>query len=574
MKIRVLVPVWAVSLSSLALAQAPLYDIPGTPGGGVHGLSAIRDLDGDGVNDLLVGSKFGDGLVADSGIVRVISGKTSQAILTLKGEHTNDFFGSSVAALEDITGDGKDEVIVGAPGYDSSNQDAGAAYVFSGATGALLTKIVGIGADDEFGHCVCAIGDYNLDGKADFAVGAPKGWDLSIFSNGGYVYVYSGATFFKLNALGGGFDGGQNFEDFGTSIARVGDLNGDGRDEFTIGAPSYDTSTSLVDSGRASVHAGGTGNILFNVKGTQAGEELGTSVAGIADVNGDGKNEFATGAPHYNTFALQEAGRTRVFSGSNGALLRTFLGGAAYDVLGYAIAGLDDFDGDGRGDIAIGSYGYDNGPVSAAGKVEVYSVNSGLLLTAWPGYESLSAMGFAVASAGDLNNDGATEVIGAAPTGNTYVLGGGHARVHLGQALTPESFCVAKTNSLGCVPGITYGGAASLTLGAGLGILGVNVIPGQNGLLIWSLTSASTPFFGGTLCVGGNIVRTSVQTTTINNGYPCTGQYYYQFGAAYMTTQGLTAGLDVYSQYWSRDSGYAAPNNIGLTNGLHFRIVP
>jgi len=58
------------------------------------------------------------------------------------------------------------------------------------------------------------------------------------------------------------------------------------------------------------------------------------------------------------------------------------------------------------------------------------------------------------------------------------------------------------------------------------------------------------------------------------SGPPCTGQYLFQFNAAYMNAQGLNAGQDVYAQYWSRDQGFAPPNNVGLTPGLHFQIAP
>jgi hypothetical protein len=58
------------------------------------------------------------------------------------------------------------------------------------------------------------------------------------------------------------------------------------------------------------------------------------------------------------------------------------------------------------------------------------------------------------------------------------------------------------------------------------------------------------------------------------SGYPCTGQYTYLFTPAYMAANGLSAGQNVYAQYWSRDNGFAAPNNIGLTAGLKFTIVP
>ncbi len=295
MKLQFFVSCLFLVSAGSALAQAPLYDIPGAPNGGVRGMSAVGDLDGDGLGDLLIGSPFADGLVADSGIVRVISSKTTGTVLTLKGEHASDYFGWSVAGLDDINGDGVDEIVVGAPGHDWSATvtDSGAVYLFSGANGALIKKFNWGNDGEEYGHSVCAIGDYNLDGKADFAIGVPKGLSFPAVE-GGNVIPISGATLNQLAFI----ESYGLFEHFGRSIARVGDLNGDGREEFIVGAPDYDA-PGAVDAGRAMVLAGGSGTVLFTVTGTQVNQKLGTSVGGVADVNGDGKNEFAAGEHNY-----------------------------------------------------------------------------------------------------------------------------------------------------------------------------------------------------------------------------------------------------------------------------------
>ncbi len=562
-------------------AQTSLYDLPGQPSDRLgRGLSTIDDLDGDGLPDFVVGAPNAlNGFGINRGVVRVFSSKTGQVILTLnapEGGFANvEGFGWSVLGIPDANGDGKPDIVVGAPRTDWFGQtDIGFVFVFSGATGAQLMQDVGEVANGRRGWSLCNVGDWTGDGKNDFAVGAPEDNYFPLDASG-CVVIYNGQTLAQAFGAGNSAIVGLQVDgQFGHSIDAVPDINGDGRPEIIIGAPDHDI-LPATDAGIARVYARTpAGFVLLNEKsGTTTNAHVGTAVCGIADVNGDGLGEFALGEPDYTGPALY-SGRVRVFSGSNFALLRTFLGTGQQDFLGNSIAGAGDFDNDGRGDIIVGAFGYDNAPGAFNGRADVYAVQSGATLTSWVGYQSFGGMGSTVASAGDLNNDGATDVMAGAPFDGTYNTGAGYVRVHLGQAPFPTNYCTAKVNSLGCTPGITYGGAASLSLGAGLAVVGVNVVPGENGLMIWSNTTASLPFFGGTLCVGAPIKRTPVQSTSTNASYPCTGQYYFQVSQAFMAAEGLSAGQDFYAQFWSRDTGFAAPNNVGLTNGLQARIVP
>ena len=137
------------------------------------------------------------------------------------------------------------------------------------------------------------------------------------------------------------------------------------------------------------------------------------------------------------------------------------------------------------------------------------------------------------------------------------------------------AYCTAKPNSLGCTPRISSAGEPLLSLKDAFYLTAINVLSQKNGIFLWGTTSASIPFGGGTLCVHSPIVRTPVQnsgsTTTLAN---CTGSYSFHFTQAYMGAHGLTAGQAVYGQCWSRDPGFAPPNNIGLTDALFFTIAP
>ena len=139
-----------------------------------------------------------------------------------------------------------------------------------------------------------------------------------------------------------------------------------------------------------------------------------------------------------------------------------------------------------------------------------------------------------------------------------------------------ESYCTAKVNSLGCTPAISSGGEPH-TAGAvdAFFVSAHNVLNNKSGLFLWSFSPALLPFGGGTLCVGPPVVRT---TAMVSGGTPtgsdCSGSYSYRFTQAYLAAKGITPGTSVYVQAWSRDSGFAAPNNIGLSDGLHFTAAP
>ena len=103
-----------------------------------------------------------------------------------------------------------------------------------------------------------------------------------------------------------------------------------------------------------------------------------------------------------------------------------------------------------------------------------------------------------------------------------------------------------------------------------------NVRNHKPGLMIWSHTAAATPFGGGTLCIAPPLKRTPGMDS---GGAPlpannCSGIYSFAFSQAYMTTNAVAAGTTLFAQFWSRDPGFVAPNNVGLSNALSFTTCP
>ncbi len=142
----------------------------------------------------------------------------------------------------------------------------------------------------------------------------------------------------------------------------------------------------------------------------------------------------------------------------------------------------------------------------------------------------------------------------------------------------PAVYCTSKVNSLGCTPLVTWSGTPKIGNPAPFKIGATNELNNKNGLLFYSsVASNGAPFQGGVLCTKTPIKRTSLQNSA-GNPPPndCSGNYSFDFNAFIASGQdpALVAGQSVWAQNWSRDPGFSAPNNTGLTNAIAFTIAP
>jgi len=203
------------------------------------------DVDGDGTPDLIVGARNGNHIGSVwAGYVRVYSGKTGKVLWTLKGDGKHFYFGWSVCITGDLNGDGRSDLLVGAPGDMNVGAKRGYAETFSGKTGRSLFRINGKKDGDHLGFTVAAIGDSNQDGVPDLLVGAPLGDVNGV--QAGYVLGISGKgpeLFTSQGSLAG--------EEEGSALTGVGDWNKDGAMDYAIG-----TSGLVKGSGLVTVHPG------------------------------------------------------------------------------------------------------------------------------------------------------------------------------------------------------------------------------------------------------------------------------------------------------------------------------
>ncbi len=349
------------------------YVVFGRPGIGSSGSLALSSLNGD-------------------------NGFVLPGVASLPGV-TGSGSGNSVSAVGDINGDGMADLIIGARNANASVGGAsygpGASYVVFGrlgigSSGALALSSLngdngfvlnGIAANEMSGFSVSGVGDINGDGVADLIIGAPyansyAGSSYVVFGNPG-IGSSGSIALSSLNGNNGFVLPGVAVNDYsGVSVSGAGDINGDGIADLIIGAYNANSNAgaSYVVFGKAGIGSSGSlalsglnssnGFVLNGV----AGSGSGNSVSGAGDINGDGIADLIIGAPNANSGAgasyvvfgkpgMGSSGNLALssLSGGNGFVLN---GGAGSNSnSGYSISSVGDINGDGVVDLIIGALG-------------------------------------------------------------------------------------------------------------------------------------------------------------------------------------------------------------------------
>jgi len=254
-------------------------------------VASAGDVNGDGLNDVIIGIEGDDSFGANSGTVRVYSGKDGSEIHRFFGEKSMDLFGESTDGVGDVNNDGFDDLIVGTRGDDTNGTWSGKAQIFSGFDGSVIHSFYGEYSYFVLGVSVAGVGDVNGDGFDDVIVGA-KGDDTK-GSSSGSARVYSGKDGTQLYKFYG-----SEADHLGISVSGLGDFNGDGFHDVAVGADRE--SSGLSYNGSVHIYSGKDGVELFTINGENPSGNFGRSVAGIGDINGDGINDLIVGSNDIN----------------------------------------------------------------------------------------------------------------------------------------------------------------------------------------------------------------------------------------------------------------------------------
>ncbi len=425
-------------------------------------LASLGDLDGDGVGDLAVGVRFDDDGGVSRGTVWILflnddgTVNSYQKISSTEGGFTGpldngDYFGSSVASLGDLDGDGVADLAVGAMGDDDGGPNRGAVWMlFLNSNGTVRShqkisdtegRFTGtLDNQDSVGVSLASLGDLDGDGVGDLGVGAffdndgggDRGAVWVLFLNpDGTVKAHQ-----KISDTQGGFTGALDNDDrFGSSVASLGDLDGDRVTDLAVGAVNDD------DGGNSHgavwvlfLNPDGTVKSHQKISSTQGGftgmldlgDLFGYSVAALGDLDGDGVGDLAVGATGDDDGGGAHGAVWILFLNNDGTVnsyqkISSTEGGFAgilddRDVFGWSVAALGDLDGDGVGDLAVGAPNDDDGG-DARGAVWVLFLNGDGTVKAHQKFSDTQGgftgildngdvFGWSVASLGDLDGDG------------------------------------------------------------------------------------------------------------------------------------------------------------------------
>ncbi len=387
------------------------------------------DVNGDGFDEILVGAPNYDNGQSNEGAAFLFLGHgAGPSILPDWWAESNQAeadFGMSVAGAGDVNGDGYDDVLVGSPSYDGSLSNEGAAYLWYGTAGGApmgtpanaAWSCAGEVANAGCGYSVSSAGDTDGNGYADVIIGMPG------YTNGqsmeGKAALYRGFATGLSETASWSIEGDQTNALAGFVVDGVGDMNADGYCDAAVGAPYYDA--TFTDEGIAWYFRGYSGGLRtsagWQATGYDEGAHLGWSLAGAGDVNGDGFSDMVIGAPDA-TWGLPEIPGILVIYGTDAGYFSrtTLLGGSGQ--FGYSVGSAGDFDADGFSDIVVGtthSTNFDTGDLDCGHLSFLRGGPDGVIDNALRIYGTQSGAFFgSSAASADVNGDGFSDILAGA----------------------------------------------------------------------------------------------------------------------------------------------------------------
>ncbi len=358
------------------------------------------------------------------------------------GQEYCERIGYALAGAGDVNGDGFDDFLIGTFHNAVMGSDAGAVYLFFGhaylrwefddSVAHADARFLGHTPYDAAGYSVACDGDLNGDGFDDMIIGAPAGNDKVPYMSGRIYIVFGkkqadwGFYFRLFESCDAIYEGEGNQDLAGLSVAYVGDVNGDGYDDFLVGAPFNDG--KYEDMGKVYLILGRTqpwfkndylahadADFIYELEGA----EVGYSVAGVGDVNDDGVPDFAIGATGtsrvFIIYGRNSVNWGKNFNLDNADLILYGVERWVNEGVGWRVAGNGDLNGDSIADIIVSAI-HDNDGGTLAGKVyvlfgrtggwdnQIFALKDGD--ASYTGEQAIDQAGWGLAIAGDINGDG------------------------------------------------------------------------------------------------------------------------------------------------------------------------